>query len=298
MGDHTSPNSVSDFLDYVSKVYVIATQYNTNVKNSTDVSYANKITIEYLRHFKYGDYKWDILLGSYDTAFRDYADGNGAPTHMEDFQDPWPERIKTDHVFAAMNGAFLFAKTALTSGGTPNEGDVAGWGGDWIDFYADWWNHMDVYTVDQGELFCQNYLGKQVDGYYFNLRPCIEDADGFNIAKMLLDNPALPLDQACQQYFHPNTSTGGGYQSRFQDFYKERFGGTTEDCVEICFEMLTDPFNLTVVVFRTKLMSKVMTYKTQLTPFKTMPEVGQFRLFCKGFDDAIQSLIAQEKAKP
>ena len=137
------------------------------------------------------------------------------------------------HLFATMNRALLFTKpfsdrrTPYTI--TPIRGIVHGGGVDRS--LRGWRNHIDLYSVNQAELFVKaDYMSNKILGSYFNVRPCIEDADGWNIAILLLNSHTLALDRAVEQYYRPLTNTGVGQQTCFQYFYKWKFRVVSGRC--------------------------------------------------------------------
>lgn len=281
--------SIDDFLQYITKIYNFAIEKDNNTTR------ANFRTIQWLRHRQYGDYRWTLLLGYMDQKFLDQADAAGF-TQLEFYQDPaWPTTIRIAHTFATMNGVYLKGSPPPdtgTGGIEPpdvNEGDIAGWGGDWINFYADWQNAVKTYPADQGEQFCKDNLAGSTPGSHFKLRPMLEDIDGYNIAMLLLNTGSLSLPDALHQYFQPTGKSG--YKTRINDFYQGRFGGDTVNTVEIAIQILLSFKNWVIAAGRTALIFAIT------GPFAPdMPSVSNLRLFCRGLDDKLQELIAQEKA--
>lgn len=286
-----STHTVDDLLTFVGKIYDIALPYYSN-----DVKDANFHTMEWIRILKYGTFAFQRLLARPDYNFIGKVDASGI-TRIEDFQDPtYSVAVGIPHLFCTMNGVY-------DDGGAPtvlatNSGDIAGWGGDWCGFYGDYWN-TTAKVPRKGAFAADTWAAANLvsDGskYDFHIRDWIEDADGFNIATLILSQGvSVTLPQALQKYYKPAGKSG--YKTRYQDFYNGRFGGKTESAVQTAYALLFAPGNPKVGIFKEGLIYKRVTLINQFNI--TVPSSDDQNLFCKGFDTKFQSLIAAEKAIP
>lgn len=275
--------SADDFLAYVNNVYSVAVQYGGGT------SAANRHTMEWIRHFDYHGYRWNELLGAMDQNFLNYAGKAGITQIAAYYQDPmWSVNIKISHLMASMNGVYLLGTPAPLT--TVNRADVAGWGGDWITFYADWRNAIS--TSPDGEAFCKANLASPTIASTFKLRDMIEDVDAYNVGMALRNNSALTLPDALKQNLKPTGMTGS--HTRFHDFYTARFAGNTASTVATTQAMLLSYDDLLIASGRSLLINEQGGF------FVHAPDaiaVSDLRKFCLGFDDVMQTLIAQEKTK-
>lgn len=116
------------FINYVQNLYDCARQYGKGNPS--------QLVMEYLRYKKYNDERWQVLLGGVDNGFISFANGKGFSV-MTEFTDPFTGyTIGAEHMMATANGHFLSPQPENPK--RVNAGDVAGWGGDLLTFYADW----------------------------------------------------------------------------------------------------------------------------------------------------------------
>lgn len=276
-------------LSFVSKVYHVALAfYNNNVEK------ANLSTMQWIRIAQYGDWRFRRLLANPENKFIDEVNGSGI-ARIDEFQDPtYSVQVHVPHLFCTMNG--VYDDEGAPTFFNTNSGDIAGWGGDWCNFYGDWWNA----TADgprkgasAGDTWAFANLASNGSQYDFHIRDWIQDADGFNIATLLLQQDvSISLPTALEKYYNPTGKSG--YKTRFQDFYNNRFGGKTESAVETAYAQLYSINNPKVLVFRNGLVYTRVKLVNQLN----LPRLDDVHLFCKGFDTKFQSMIATEKATP
>ena len=303
--DNDPPISLDDFLTLITQIYQKALAYYSN-----DTSKANLHTMEWIRHWFYDWWpvssQWNNLLGPMDRAFLEIMDKSGIQKQTF-YSDPRStEKIRIAHLFATMNGAYLKGSPSLPAVGTTdvmadiNEGDVAGWGGDWINLYGEW--NVAVYQgktpEDQGREFCNARLASQTPNSHFKMRPMIEDADGYNIGMMLKNNASLTLPDALRRYFKPTTKVG--YRTRFTDFYNARFGSTTASTANITFSMLRNLSNNTINSIRFNLIEWIFFPRLYLwgPRYSAVPSIDNTRKFCLGFDDVMKGLVQKETNAP
>src|SRR5262249_52330541 len=136
--------------------------------------------LDFLRHELYGDFQWTALVGDTDKEFIRHVNDSGLE-FVRYFADPmygFPDKV--EHFAASCTGVY---RDGNPSGTSVNRADVAGWGGDWITFYADWRHAHDHYA--SGQAFCQDQLMSVAAQSTFELSDLMEDVDGYNVAVRL-----------------------------------------------------------------------------------------------------------------
>ena len=272
------PNTPREaFVAYVRKVYNLAKSYG----HGKD---PNLLVMEWLRkeNPSYNDIKWKELIGDVDGDWISYAKGKGLTWEVSTYPDAkFNVQVHAAHFGACMNGVFLKGNKLVATGHDISRADVVGWGGDWITFYGDWRNS----GVSSGYQYCQDSLAKLPDKGTFKLRDMIEDADCYNIAMNLrtIKNPGWSIVDEIALNLQPH----GVYQSRFDRFYHNRFGGTKATASAIAKEMLTGG-ELIIKAGRTLLLEKNYGPFIKLPSMLSDKELGGF---CDGFADVLYQLV-------
>lgn len=265
----------SSIATYISTVYDIAVDYTA----TNDDRPANQLVMEFLRHETYNDFQWKALIGSVDDDWIEYAESKGLKL-MATFPDPYftSEAVETDHLFATMNGVYLEGPTTAPG---YNRGDVAGWLGDLFTFYGEW--RTD--NVADGFEYCVDNLAQPGDSSTFKLLDMIEDADGWNIAMELRGDPSLSIADAIEAYY----KTGGGYSTRFSQYYSGRFSGDPETAEEIVCNGMVPGDDVLINAGRTALIYKTAGVFEKLPFWLSDEELGGF---CEGFVEVLSNLAA------
>jgi len=217
----TSVNSVAnpanDFIEYVGDLYDLALTYGGSRPPS-------QLVMEYIRHYRYGDFDvpnavgWQFLLGGYDAAFVNYVENEGYGI-MPTFTDPYTGYdIGPEHMMATANAHFLFPTGQDQD--VAADGDIGGWAGDLMTFYADWRTGEEEYGSTLQ--FCHDRLGVPGVTSSYGFSDLVEDADGFLIARAVSNGDTIV--QAVQDLYN----NGGGLQ-RFGDYFDNRWG-TASNC--------------------------------------------------------------------
>ncbi|MEU8759681.1 glycoside hydrolase domain-containing protein [Streptomyces sp. NPDC048659] len=240
VNDPTGPADA--FIAYIERLYNIAVSYNSSDRS------ASQLVMEYIRHAEYGNKDWMnelgwwFLIGGYDENFITYANDRGM-TIMKEFKDPFTGyNLGAEHLMATANGHFLTAQDSNQK--AANGGDVAGWAGDWMTFYADWRNSEEQYA--SGRAFCAAKLAVPNVASSFGFNDMIEDADGYLLARAVRGGKNIL--QAVRDHYN-----GGGGLRRFNDFFTNRWG-TAENCKFSAHNALTAA-DLTLGLGRKQLIS-------------------------------------------
>jgi peptidoglycan hydrolase-like protein with peptidoglycan-binding domain len=219
-GSVNDPTGPADtFLSYVQRLYDCARSYGKGNPS--------QLVMEYIRHVTYNDWKWKGLIGGVDEDFVNYANAQGF-TVMTEFVDPVAGyTIGAEHMMATANGHLVSPQPSNPK--SVNAGDIAGWGGDLLTFYADWRDAVDNYP--NGHTFCDEKLAKPGVATSFGFSDLIEDADGYLIARRVAGGTDI-VTAVRDQY------NGGGGLHRFTNYYQQRFTNA-EDCNFLAHNILT-----------------------------------------------------------
>ncbi|MEV6281484.1 hypothetical protein [Kribbella sp. NPDC051770] len=256
---HEVRHEAADFVGYVDAVHTLARRYAPNAD-------AARLVLDYLRHFDYDSYQWRTLVGRVDDDFIDYVLRTGLP-HIAWFRAPvFGSVIKVSHLAAATAGLYLHGRP---DGLTTNRGDLAGWAGDWLNFYSEWLQAASDAALMRDDIPSTFQLGDLLD-----------DADADLIAAQLRNWRSLP---EVVEYLYL-TST----HPRIEHFFTDRFG-TPSAAQAIAFEALTHHEDVLLSLGRTSLMGPAV------RPATTLPDDSLTNL-TRAFADRLTDLIDLESA--
>ncbi|MFD4025121.1 glycoside hydrolase domain-containing protein [Streptomyces sp. NPDC058576] len=274
----TAASPAADFISYIDQLYATAQEYKA--ANSTNRS-ASQLVMEFVRHEDYGGYNWGYLIGPYDRDWVAYAERKGHKV-KEEFVDPVSGyEMGPEHLLATANGHLLYAQPANAK--SVNAGDIAGWAGDLMTFYANWRNDEQQYA--SGKAYCDAKLAKPGISSSFSFKDLLEDADGYLIARACADG--TPINQFVRAYY----GDGGGHRTRFTQYFNKRFF-TAADCKAQAYNALTME-NETYNVARSALI--LATGAQSPTVLANLPGgFDKLQSFCQGFADAIIARMGSE----
>ncbi|MGK5627148.1 glycoside hydrolase domain-containing protein [Streptomyces sp. URMC 123] len=270
-----SYSTVDEFVAGVERLYELSVKYNRSGYGHS------RHVLEYLRHPRYTDTKWMMLVGEPDGDWIDYVNGTGFEM-LKEFKDPNSGyMLSIDHLAAAANGIDLHGQA---SGRDVNPGDFAGWGGDLITFYVDWRRNVERWS--SGYQYCMDNLAKPDVETSFGFNDMIEDIDGYNLGMAV--RKGANIVEEIKNLYQKN-----GHLSRYRRFYDGRFGGSAAKAADFADCMLTDGGAL-IGTARTTLIELESGGKVLL------PELipgDKLAGFCKGFGDTLQTRVGQENAR-
>jgi hypothetical protein len=212
-----SDGTLNTFIQSVSAIYDFALQYDS----SGD---PNDLVMQWLQHVDYNNTGFNWLIGNINNDFISKVNSQGLTTPAT-FTDPFygPITQRTSHLGAAMHAAYKMGLpgdgTSVASLGKINGTDMAGWGGDLIQFYAEWLRVILAYP--DPAIYATDMLFNQNSAYY-KMEDLLEDVDGLNVGLYLKNNPTSRIADALTQYYNP-PDNHSGYKSRLRDFWKARF---------------------------------------------------------------------------
>lgn len=276
VGAVSSPgyDSVDAFIAAASRLRELSVEYGK-------AGYSHdRHVLEYLRHPTYTDARWIAMVGEPDFGFIDFVKSKNIAV-LADFKDPNSGvNLSVDHLAAAANGVDLHGPAA---GSDVNPGDLAGWGGDLITFYAEWRRDSDRWS--SGYTYCMDRLAKINVTTTFGFNDLIEDVDGHNIGRAV--RGGTNIVEALRDVYQR-----GGHLHRHRDYYANRLGGTAAKAAAIADEMLTGGSVLSAG--RTALIQWAAGTGVMLP--STLPG-DKLDEFVKGYTDTVQDLVSQETAK-
>ncbi len=279
-GSVNDPAGPADaFIDYVQRLFDLASAYGGDRP-------ASQLVMEYIRHLEYGskdllnEIGWWYLIGDFDQGFVNYADAHGMSV-AKTFTDPFTGYpLGAEHLMATANGHFL--KPQDSNPKSANGGDVAGWAGDLMTFYADWRNSEEQYA--SGQAFCEAKLAKPGVDSSFGFNDLIEDADGYLLARAVRAGSTI-VDAVRAHYL------GSGGLHRFNEYFQHRWQ-TAEDCKFSAHNALTAT-DLTLGIARKQLIT--MAGAMLPTVLSNLPGGGaKLDGFEQGFVDALLARIGME----
>ncbi|GAB1640086.1 glycoside hydrolase domain-containing protein [Krasilnikovia sp. MM14-A1259] len=262
------------FMKNIQNVYELAKGHGT--RNPS------QLVLEWLRYERYDTTMWRKLIGDLDHTFIDKLRSRGLTPPPREFQDPGTGiTVSVAHFAASCNGVLLAG--APVDWTLFNEGDVAGWGGDWMTFYGEW--RRDSSSFSSGLTYCREKLAKTSAFGTFKLRDLVEDADAFNVGMQLRGGANIvdELDKLLRQ---------GGHRRRFRSFLGGRFLNAANARKAARTVLMPGP---------TPLVDNGRVYLIQMTGgiptlMPSMLPVDKLDEFCQGFADTLQ-MLADDEAK-
>lgn len=232
-----SPNTT--FLAWVDAVQAYADEWAAS-GNGIGVP-ANRLVWQYLRYPTYGSggyggggsdkgaLEWAFVAGQLDNGFIDFVNSKDIG-RVDTFRDPTGGTTEGTQHFAAAADSEM--QHPLGSSGNITVGDAGGWAGDWLSL-IDAWHHANKPDVAD---YVATHLASTAGNEVYGLEDWIIDVDAFLIAHRLLTTPNLATNTAIRSHF----SVGGGYATRYQDFYDIRFGGNDRRALEVAQYIFTN----------------------------------------------------------
>ncbi|RNG35351.1 glycoside hydrolase domain-containing protein [Streptomyces botrytidirepellens] len=225
VGDTGGP--ADSFITYIQQLYDLAGSYGASGQKRS------QLVMEYIRHYTYGNkgttnkLGWWYLIGSYDGDFVAYCDSRGMSIRKS-FTDPFTGyQLGAEHMMATANAHLLTDQPGNKK--AANGGDVGGWAGDLMTFWADWRNSEEDYADPLQ--FAHDKLGVPGVSSSFGFNDLIEDADGYLVARAVRSNKTIV--EAVKDHYN-----GGGGLRRFNNYFAQRWGNAT-DCKDSAHNALT-----------------------------------------------------------
>ncbi|WP_260635202.1 glycoside hydrolase domain-containing protein [Streptomyces angustmyceticus] len=269
------------FINYVQKLYDLAGSYGAGGQKRS------QLVMEYIRHHEYGDkgldnkVGWWYLIGSYDTGFVDYCNSKGMSIKGS-FTDPFTGyQLGSPHMMATANAHLLRDQPGDKK--AANGGDVGGWAGDLMTFWADWRNSEQSYANPWQ--FAHDRLAVPGVASSFGFTDLIEDADGYHLARAVRGNKSI-VDALKDHY------NGGGGLRRFNNYFNQRWGNAT-DCKTSAHNALT---SLDKTLSAAQIYLITSSGAAQPADYQNLPG-GSEKLskFEQGFVDALLARMGMER---
>ncbi|MEU4261866.1 glycoside hydrolase domain-containing protein [Streptomyces sp. NPDC025273] len=268
------------YIAYVQRLYDHALAYKSSNGVGTD---ASRLVMEYIRHEKYRGLQWWWLADSYDEDFVAYCNTRGMSV-LESFTDTITGyQLDASHLMATANGFLENADPSDKKESTG--GDIAGWGGDIMTFWADWRNSVDEYASPL--TFCQAKLAIPGTVSSFGYTDMVEDVDGYLLAKYVAGGGNIV------NWMKAHYNNGGGL-TRFRSHFDRRWENAT-NARACCWDILAGPSDVTVNAARLALITgagAALPADYVLLPGNT----EKLALFCQGFSDRQLTLIGLENS--
>ena len=279
--------SLSEFIAYVRQVQAFAVKYASTHPGRS----ANVLVTEWLRHIAYNDCEWTALVSPIDDNFINTVYQSGIQM-VDLYTEPeFQQEMHAAHLGACMNGVLLYRPLAAPD---INHGDVTGWGGDLITFYGDWQNailggktggpYRRRSLSPSGSEYARNYLANDQDTT-FKLRDIVEDADCFNMATQLLNDPSASIADVMQTNY-----LGGGYRTRMQRFFSGKFG-TAQGAQASAIQILTRG-DVIIQLGRAYLIQRKNNGRATVPDGLNPADLADF---AKGFSNRMVALVNQER---
>jgi hypothetical protein len=164
-----------------------------------------------------------------------------------------------------------------------NGGDVGGWAGDLMTFWADWRNSEAQYADPLQ--FAHDRLAVPGVASSFGFNDLIEDADGYLLARAVRGGKNI-VDAMKDHY------NGGGGLRRFNNYFTQRWGNAT-DCKTSAHNALT-ALDGTLSAAQVYLITG--TGAVQPADYQNLPGGGdKLSKFEQGFVDALLARMGMEK---
>ncbi|MCW7988172.1 hypothetical protein XF35_23605 [Streptomyces platensis subsp. clarensis] len=269
------------FIAYVQQLYDLAGSYGASGQKRS------RLVMEYLRHREYGNkgtankLGWWYLIGSYDSGFVEHCDSKGMSIRKS-FTDPFTGyQLGAEHMMATANAHLLTDQPGNKK--AANGGDVGGWAGDLMTFWADWRNSEEQYANPLQ--FAHAKLAVPGVASTFSFNDLIEDADGYHLARAVRGNKSI-VDAMKDHY------NGGGGLRRFNNYFAQRWGNAT-DCKTSAHNALT---SLDKTLSAAQLYLITGSGAVQPADYQNLPG-GSEKLssFEQGFVDALLARMGMEK---
>jgi peptidoglycan hydrolase-like protein with peptidoglycan-binding domain len=274
VNDPVSPADA--FIAYIQTLYDIALAYKSDRS-------ASQLVMEYVRHAAHGGKGMLDFVGGYDEGFVRHVEEKGIGI-MKTFKDPFTGYdLGTEHMMATANGHFLIPQENNSQ--LVNGGDVAGWAGDLMTFYADWRNSEEQYT--SGQAFCKAKLANPGVESSFGFDDLIEDADGYLIARAVRNGKSIV--EAVRDHYN-----GNGGLHRFNNYFAQRWE-TAENAKSAAHNTLTTSGS-TLEPARKKLITMAGA-KLPSMLINLPGESEKLDGFEQGFVDALLARRDMEKSK-
>lgn len=278
---NSSAGPADGFISYVSRLYDHAVAYKAAEGVGTN---ASRLVMEYIRHEKYNGVAWWWLANSYDGDFVEYCNSRGMSV-TESFTDPITGyELDATHLMATANG--FLENSDPSNKGTATGGDVAGWGGDIMTFWADWRNSEEEYASPLA--FCRAKLAIPGTVSSFGFTDMVEDVDGYLLAKHVAGGGNIV------DWMNAHYKNGGGLR-RFRNHFDRRFQ-TATNAYSACRDILLGGDDATIDLA----LLKLVTGAGAALPgdYILLPGGGdKFNSFCQGFSDRQLSLIGLENSR-
>ncbi|WP_331721106.1 glycoside hydrolase domain-containing protein [Streptomyces sp. NBC_00454] len=279
---HQDVNPAIEFVRYLEWLYPLAVRYEKGDPT--------ELTLEYARKDAYKGAKWGVLIGNVPGEFVDFVAGNGTPQTLPEFKDPVTGyALDKQHLMAVANGHYL--KPQLGDLAMTNVGDVVGWGGDLITFYAEW--RRDVAAYPSGYVYCKEKLGRIGAASTFGFNDLLCDVDGYLFARRMEDG-RRPLLTVVREHYDLGESQMRAL-TRFRDFYEMRFASNRETAAAAAKDVLTSVADLTVAAGRVTLITDIAGFSATQPILLSLDRLTEF---CLGFADALAERAAQEANGP
>ncbi|KAF4332149.1 hypothetical protein FBEOM_14054 [Fusarium beomiforme] len=304
--------SVDEFITYIRRVYEVAIAYRNTSPIGSQMD-PNQMVLTFLRHSKYTNIEWTVLLGiPEEFSFILYANER-IPDNMKVriVHDPTSGVVDfhVNHFAAACAGVTLKGELLAADGTPPPTGiaDFAGWGGDWIQHYALWQDAMSLEPIRwySGLEFCRARLAKTAEemtaGKFdstFKLRDLVEDVIGFNIGINLrakLPAPVVTVNIVDEIVY---AFQGAGRLTRYQNFYAKRFNNSPAAVRAAAMDMLgavghipTGVDDAKLTLFKTGLIMQQS--ENPVMPWNMSSD--RLLLFCDGFVELLTAKVEAEK---
>ncbi|MFH8242647.1 hypothetical protein [Streptomyces sp. NPDC018321] len=223
------------------------------------------------------------LADSYDEDFVEYCNSRGMSVQDSFTDTVTGYQLDATHLMATANGFLENADPSDKKESTG--GDIAGWGGDIMTFWANWRAAVDEYASPLA--FCQAKLAVPGTVSSFGYTDMIEDVDGYLLAKHVAGGGNV-VDWMKAHY------NNGGALTRFRSHFDKRWQNAT-NARACCWDVLAGPSDVTVNAARLALITAAGAALP--ADFVLLPgNTEKLALFCQGFTDRQLSLIGLENS--
>jgi peptidoglycan hydrolase-like protein with peptidoglycan-binding domain len=201
---------MDEFITDIEYLYQLASQYENAGDRSPD-----QLVMEYIRTIDYSGAGFWWVIGPFDTDFAEHVEAQGRTINLIVVDPISGYELSATHMMATANA--VLAHPLDDDRSSVNLGDVGGWAGDLMTFWADWRNSVEEYANPRD--FCAAKLAQPNVQSSYGFADFIEDADGFLLADRVLKGGRL--DEAVADHFG---ATALRATTRFEDFVEGRWG--------------------------------------------------------------------------